>query len=51
MGIGDKYQRQHFKKWKEIENDRENGKQYFSTCHILIHVQPQITQSGSIFPK
>ncbi|QDZ77052.1 hypothetical protein D0437_30275 [Bacillus cereus] len=28
IGIGDKYQRQHFKKWKEIENDWENGKRY-----------------------
>ncbi|PDZ43231.1 hypothetical protein CON82_25230 [Bacillus wiedmannii] len=51
IGIGDKYQRQHFKKWKEIENDWENGKRYFSTCHIRIHVQPQITQSGSTLPK
>lgn len=51
MGIGDKYQRQHFKKWKEIEDDWENGKQYFSTCQIRIHVQPQITRSGSTLPK
>lgn len=51
IGIGDKYQRQNFKKWKEIENDWENGKQYFSTCHIRIHVQPQITQSGSTLQK
>ncbi|HHT7228586.1 TPA: Ger(x)C family spore germination protein [Bacillus cereus] len=51
FGIGDKYQRQNFKKWKEIKNDWENGKQYFSTCHIRIHVQPHITQSGSTLPK
>ncbi|WP_307838699.1 Ger(x)C family spore germination C-terminal domain-containing protein [Bacillus thuringiensis] len=49
--MGDKYQRQNFKKWKEIKNDWENGKQYFSTCHIRIHVQPHITQSGSTLPK
>ncbi|PEJ59376.1 Ger(x)C family spore germination protein [Bacillus wiedmannii] len=51
IGIGDTYQRQHFKKWKKIENDWENGKQYFSTCQIRIHVHPQITQSGSTLPK
>nr|WP_307897091.1 Ger(x)C family spore germination C-terminal domain-containing protein [Bacillus sp. FDAARGOS_1420] len=51
IGIEDKYQRQDFKTWEKIENDWENGKQYFSTCQIRIHVQPQITQSGSTLPK
>ncbi|MGR6001741.1 Ger(x)C family spore germination protein [Bacillus cereus] len=51
IGIGDEYQRKDFKKWKEIENNWENGKQYFSTCQIRIHVQSQITQSGSILQK
>lgn len=50
LGIGDKYQRQHFKKWKEVESDWEKGEQYFSTCQIRIHVKPQITQSGSTLP-
>ncbi|MBG9618023.1 Ger(x)C family spore germination protein [Bacillus cereus] len=51
LGIEDKYQRQDFKTWKKVENDWENGKQYFSTCQIRIHIQPQITQSGSTLPK
>ncbi|MEK4418536.1 Ger(x)C family spore germination protein [Bacillus sp. FSL K6-0268] len=51
LGIGDVYQRKDYKKWKTIERNWEHGKQYFTTCQIRIHVNPNITHSGSTLPK
>ncbi|MBG0968045.1 Ger(x)C family spore germination protein [Bacillus sp. SRB3LM] len=51
LEIGDAYQRKDYKKWKTIEKNWENGKHYFTTCQIRIHVKPNMTQSGSTLPK
>lgn len=47
LGLSQEYMREDYKKWKKVEKNWDQGKNYFSHCDIVVRVHPSIEHSGS----